>query len=434
MTDRLCLFAPATPADPWRFSLLRGQATTGQASDAEGEGLDAAREALAAATPESAGAARSGSAPLAVELVIPGEAVLRTAVQVPARSRRQLEMAVPFLVEEYLAEDVEETHLALGSRQAGGRMPVTVIAPRLLEGWLEALAQADLDVRRARVDLDALDTRDVDIDVLVTADRALVSQRDGDAVAVPRDLLERVLAAMLERMPAGADPVGVRLRTQAADGGFDLAELDSALAQLRPVTLVRESLNVSSQRWIATALANAAGPELLQGRFAPASSGSGAGRRWRLVAGLAAVWLVAQLGLDVGRTMWLEARAAELREDSVAMFRQIYPDRTRVPDPRRELQALLDSGGGASEARFLDLLGAAANRIGGLESERIELRSLSFNAQRGDLSLDMDASGIAAVDRFKAGLDQAGYPVVIDSAVQESQGVRARVRITGGGS
>lgn len=68
-------------------------------------------------------------------------------------------------------------------------------------------------------------------------------------------------------------------------------------------------------------------------------------------------------------------------------------------------------------------------RISALEDGPLQLRSLSFNAQRGDLALDLNATGINSVDRFKDGMEAQGYPVVIDSAVQEAQTVRARLRI-----
>ena len=77
-----------------------------------------------------------------------------------------------------------------------------------------------------------------------------------------------------------------------------------------------------------------------------------------------------------------------------------------------------------------------ANRRGRLElrtvGQNTTLRSLNWNAQRGDLAVDLTVPGITQVDRLKAALDAGGHRT-IDSAVQEQAGVRARLRISEGG-
>lgn len=421
MTDRLYLFAPSSDDDSWTFCLI----------NAEGEVLEGSGLETAAAAPAvQAGQPRPLVKPI---LVVPAQCLLRTAVAVPARGRRQIEMAVPYLVEEYLAEDVEGLHLALGRNQSDGRIPVAVVDPDRLQGWLDTLRAADIEVSSAQSAVEGLLGDDVDLNVLVDADSAWIGCRSGEGAAVDRSLLLQVLAHSIDRSGAGTtEATTLGLAIPEGDSALDLAQVESLLAgEGLPVAIERRTYQGSSRKQLALALDERPGVELLQGRFAIASDGAPPWYRWRLVAGLAAGLLLLQMGLDVARTSWLEQRAVTLREESVAMFREIYPERTRVPDPRRELEALLD-GGGASGAAFFDLLGASAGQISDLEGGPLQLRSLSFNAQRGDLALDLNAAGISSVDRFKEGMESHGYPVVIDSAVQEAQTVRARLRIRSG--
>ena len=432
MTDRLYLFAPSSDDAKWSFCLI-----TADGALHEGSGLDTAAAAPTMQSQDqgqelAAGQPRAG---LRSILVVPAECLLRTAVAVPARGRRQIEQAVPYLVEEYLAEDVEGLHLALGSRQEDGRIPVGVIDPDRMQGWLDELQAVGIEIAAAHGATEGLLGSSADLDILVDADTAWMGSRSGEGVAIDRSLLLQVSSQWVGRS-AGAettDATTIRIRIPAGDSALDLAQLDSLLGQIRPISIERSEYPGSSRQQLALALDTLPGVDLLQGRFASAQGRSThPWYRWRLVAGLAAGLLVLQMGLDVARTSWLEQRAVTLREDSVALFQEIYPDRTRVPDPRRELEALLD-GGGASGAAFLELLGASAMRISALEDGPLQLRSLSFNAQRGDLALDLNASGIGSVDRFKDGMEAQGYPVVIDSAVQEAQTVRARLRIRAGG-
>ena len=152
--------------------------------------------------------------------------------------------------------------------------------------------------------------------------------------------------------------------------------------------------------------------------------------RWRLAAGLLLGWLLIEGGLDVARAAWLETRTEALREENLALFRDLVPGRTRSPDPRRELEGMLGAPSGSS-ATFLGLLGVVAGELGGLGGAT-ELRSIDWNRERGDLAVDLSVPGIAQVDRFKDRLESGGYPVTIDSAVQEQSGVRARIRVRDG--
>ena len=64
-------------------------------------------------------------------LVLPVEAVTACAVQLPTQKARWLRQALPFAVEELLAEDVEQFHLALGEPLADGRHRVFAVRRRL---------------------------------------------------------------------------------------------------------------------------------------------------------------------------------------------------------------------------------------------------------------------------------------------------------------
>lgn len=432
MTDRLYLFAPSGHRAPWTFCLI-----TADGEVQEGSGLDTAAAAPAAhAPPASRGADKEQDrSALQSILVVPAECLLRTVVAVPARGRRQIEMAAPYLVEEYLAEDVEGLHLALGARQGDGRTPVAALDPNRLQTWLDELHAAGITVAAAHGAAEGLLAGPADLRVLVDAQTAWIGCRNGEGVAIDRSLLLQALSQRLGQSAADeamTDHPSIGLATPEGDPALDLAQLDSLLGQIRPSSIERSEYRGSSTQQLALAIHEHAGIDLLQGRFGVASAGDHPWYRWRLVAGLAAGLLLLQMSLDVARTSWLEQRAVALREESVALFQDIYPERTRVPDPRRELEAMLD-GGGASGAAFLELLGASATRISALEDGPLQLRSLSFNAQRGDLALDLNAGGINSVDRFKEGMEAQGYPVVIDSAVQEAQTVRARLRISSEG-
>lgn len=419
MIRSLHVLAPWRPDAPWRWRLVE------RGADAERTELGAGLAALA----ERLG----DEAPAEAVLLVPGEAVLRTALNIPARSRRQLEAALPYVFEEFLAEDVDGLHLAAGRRGPDGRIPVAALRPELLEDWLAVLAEQYLEPRSARVDVDGLRLEGADLAILVEGDRCLLRTLDG-GFAAERELLAALAGAACARLPESEAPVRVRMLAPANDEGFDLAQLEAALTQERPVELAREVLEDDPLEHLCAGLeTTAATPELRVGAFAPRREQRAGDRRWRVPLALAAGWFVLALALGLVQAAWLDQRAEGLRERAVAVFREVLPQRTRnIVDPRRELEALVDATGGGEGPGFLSLLGAVAGQMSGQEA--VQLRSVNWNAQRGDLAIDMNVPGIAVVDRFKAGLEAEGIDVTIDSATQEQQGVRARVRVGSAGA
>ncbi|MEH1346557.1 GspL family type II secretion system protein XcpY, partial [Pseudomonas aeruginosa] len=73
-------------------------------------------------------------------LYLPVEAVTACAVNLPTQKARWLRQSLPFAVEEQLADDVEQMHLALGPALADGRHRVFAVQRTWLAAWL-ALAE-----------------------------------------------------------------------------------------------------------------------------------------------------------------------------------------------------------------------------------------------------------------------------------------------------
>ena len=422
MSRNAYVFAPEETRAPWRWCV------PGDGGEfATGEGL----EALAAM--------REGEDPSAADafddvvLVLPGESVFATRIAVPTRSRRQIEATLPYLAEECLAEDVELLHLVSTYRAENGAVPVRAVAPIVLQDALEQITDAGMRVRSAHVDFDALSDDQDTVEIWISAARALVSSSSA-SFAVVRSDLPGFVAALLEDMD---DDVRVRISVTAdADAQMLEGGLRAILATRSGIEIERAELGGALLVSITVAFASRAARaqpalDLLTGPFRQDRRREGPQPRWGLAAGLLAGWFVLQLALDVGRTAWLEARTETLRGENLELFREIVPNRTRSPDPRRELEAMLGDRTESSTS-FMGLIGVVASELRTV-GQNTTLRSLNWNAQRGDLAVDLTVPGITQVDRLKAALDAGGHPVTIDSAVQEQAGVRARLRISEGG-
>ena len=73
-----------------------------------------------------------------VIVLVPSSEVLTTSVDIPVKGTRLL-AALPFALEENLAQDIEDLHFAAGIRRANGRTPVSIVAHERMEEWLAAV-------------------------------------------------------------------------------------------------------------------------------------------------------------------------------------------------------------------------------------------------------------------------------------------------------
>ncbi len=79
-----------------------------------------------------------------VTVIVPGEEVLVTSIDLPKMQRSKLREAVPFALEEKLISDVNELHFAIGESEVGESTPVVVVKKQKMETWLHTIREAGL--------------------------------------------------------------------------------------------------------------------------------------------------------------------------------------------------------------------------------------------------------------------------------------------------
>ncbi|MDD0842617.1 type II secretion system protein GspL [Pseudomonas sp. Gutcm_11s] len=334
-------------------------------------------------------------------LVLPIEAVTVCLVQLPTTKARWLQKALPFAVEELLAEDVEQFHLSVGGQLADGRHRVYAVRRSWLAGWL-ALCENN-PPQRIEVDADLL--REEGSQLLCLGDRWLLGG-SGEARLALRgeDWPQLVELCPLPRVAY------VAAGQAAPDGVEHSHELASPLA------------------WLARQYAEC---NLAQGPFARRES-SGQWLRWRPLAALVGLWLVLQWGFNLAQGWHLQREGERYAEASATLYRELFPDDNKLINLRAQFDQHLAEAEGGGQQQLLQLLDQAAAAIGE-EGARVQVQQLDFNAQRGDLALNLQASDFSALESLRTRLQEAGLAVDMGSASREDSGVSARLVIGGNG-
>ena len=354
-----------------------------------------------------------------IVILVPSAEVAWLSRVVPGRRAAQIRRALPFAVEEFLTQDVESMHLAHGPIVRSRPVRCALIDRQRMADWLDWLRDCGLQPGHMVADASLLPCDEVSASVLLEGGEALVRTPEHIA-SVETSSLPDVLQAVRASFGESDDSLVLQLldagelsQTQAAtaDSGFDVHK----------TPLDATPLEFLAARWEE----NRPEINLLQGQFAPMRRGEASPRGWRSVAALAALLVVTALALFMAEGYLANHRADLLEAESVDLYRSIYPNERRVPNAYAQMRNKLrqaDTGQGA----FHLLVGQLA---AGTSQGQINVRSITFNDSRGELTSELWLPGYAEIDALKRELERQGLTVDINSAEERDDVVRARLRI-----
>ncbi len=339
--------------------------------------------------------------------IVPAEAVTRHRVRIPARRAAEFRQAVPFALEERLAEPVEALHFALGTR-VNDHVEVAVVSRRTLQSWLDAHASSVMP-----------DTMIADAQLLpCSADAIHLAQLGPRLLLSCDDLTTAVPAAdwpqWRARLPA------LPLRWLGADGRFnDTPEASSALEH-------RAWL-----RYAASRVAECSAPNLLQAEFAPRRQTASRQRQLRWAAALAGLAVLLAV-VEAGVGAWTEqSRRNALRAEIETVFRQALPEHRMTADPAAQFASELarQRRGGSAGGAF-ELLNAAAPLI--TQGSRYRLEAVDYRL--GILEIEIETGDVASLDGLREALSVSGLAVEVTGVNPQDRGVRGRLRLRGAGA
>jgi len=363
--------------------------------------------------------------PADVVLLVPTEHCLSMRCTVPGKTVGQMRRALPYVVEEFVAGDIDGMHIAAGPVRRNEQVDVVVIERVVLQSWLDALAAHGLVAGYAAADAALLPSVQGEATLLFDGGRVLVRSAD-QVAAIEADALKLVL----ESLAAKADGSGIRF--VAVNGRVpELMRAEVAQATEHPVEWIDTESDVTILAHLAAAFpGKPAAINLLQAAFAPPKQASGAWLRWRGVAALVGVWVVVLVAGEAIRGVWASHRAAALTEQIEARYKTYFPNDRRIPGKDAYAQMNSHIGGrGTSESTFLMLLGHLANGLAA--NPNAQLRSITFNDGRAELGAEVAVGGFEALETLKAAWTKEGVSVDVSSAEQQDQQVHARVRLKG---
>lgn len=357
-----------------------------------------------------------------VIVVVPGTDVILTKVAVPTRNRNRMAAAVPYLLEEQLAADVDESHFALGNKDAEGQVAVAVVSQACMDDWLRRLNEVGVQADQIIPEILLLPYTPDAWTLLIEHDGSnLRNELQG---GVGMDSVNT--AFILRRVMAENEVKPTQLNVWMAGNAAETMLFPEDLG----VDVRIETLDVPTLVFLARHAHGEGVIDLLQGPYSRREQLGKLWRPWRPAVALFAVWLIIQFGIKFYEHHELQTQATKLHNEISRIYLNTFPDAKRVVDARVQMEQHLKElrGGTGNVGEFLQLLSQVSGPtadLGGVEIDRISYKE-------GELNVSLMISDLQRLEQLKDRLSsETQMTVDIQSATARSNRVEAHLQIKG---
>lgn len=376
----------------------------------------------------------SASADRQVIVLAPAADVLRIAAEVPVRSGGKLLQALPFALEEQLAEDVDSLHFAAGSRADDGRLQAAVVRRDTMDAWMGRLAAAGITPQRLCSEADAVAGMPNTVTLLVQDEGAVLVEPEGNVLSMDRDTIGGALQLWLARREADAEAEAPPLHMVVYGSTEDIDAFAPLWAELQPqfASLDVRALADGAMPRLAAQIVTAPGINLLQGEYAQRSTWTTYWPAWRIAAVLLVMLGALSLVTQFAEIRRARAEVSQLDATIDQAFHYVFPAAGPIQDARSQLSSELQrlgERGGKGSREFLDALNVLAQALR-QGSARIE----ALNYRPGTMELRVRAPNVESLDRIQHLVTQGGgLKAQIQSANASGDEVVGRLQITRAG-
>ena len=384
--------------------------------------------------------AQAATADRDVIVLVPSAEVLTTSVDLPVRGGAKLLAALPFALEEYLADDIDKLHFAAGPKRQSGRTPISVVSHERISEWIESLSAAGIQASSIVADSYGLARIPGTVSMLL-ADKQVFLNDGDDTEIVMEDVSPAEALAAIGLLDGGEVPAGEDAPATTAPRHLLVycEEADEERFQ-RDWIAIREELESVDVKLLAdgalprlaVTVATGAGVNLLQGIYGVKKEYSGMFRPWKYAAMLLLAFGVLGLIGKATDLFLLLREEARLKEQFNAEYQVVLPGAPETDDPARVIQSLKRRAGATTLTPvFLQSMQQLSRAIQQNREARIEVISY----RNGVVDIRLTAPDVATLASIEELVGESGrFAANIQSTNVEGDRVQGRIQIQEVGS
>jgi len=369
-----------------------------------------------------------------VIVLIPATTALTTTANIPIKGGSRLLAALPFALEEQLADDIDDLHFAAGPRRASGLVPVAVVAHEQMSEWLARLDAAGLPAARIVPENYGLARIPGTMSLLSADDQIIFNDgADNEFVmqgASPSDAL--AVAGALEDS-GDEDHVAGHLLVYCESGDEERFQQDWNALRHELASVDINLLPDGALPRLAVTVAAGNGINLLQGRYGAKTEIGTLFRPWRYAAILFLTLGLLTFGGKVADYYQLTQEETVLKTQFEQVYRSIRPgDQREIVDPAATVNSVRRSLGGPSALQVLlpslVQLGQALQ-----QNQTANIEAISYRA--GVIDVRLTAPDVATLDKIQKAVSNSGrFSAAIQSTDQVGDEVNSRIQIREAGA
>ncbi|KAF7767583.1 general secretion pathway protein L [Pseudoalteromonas citrea] len=346
-------------------------------------------------------------------LLLPSSQVQLKTVALPTKWSRKLEQALPFMLEEQLACDVDDVFIAIGKpvqEDEQHSIQIALCDQAWLQSWITLFTDSDIELHRITPDALLLpEPEHKTLAMVELAEQWVCRFGQWHISAIERnwgaDYLHALAPDNIEHYsPAESVPeVAPKVAKQ--------SEYDLPLA-IFAKQLKNQSFN------------------LQQGIFAAAKKQPQWWRDWRSAVMAAGVAVLSFIAVKSTQLVIYQSQADDYRAQAVDVYKKAFPGKVVRPHLlRQQIKNELAGLSGAEQGGFLELTNhfvAVYGEVKGFTPE-----TLRYDRRRNELRIRAQASGFQTFGQVKAILEQRGLDVQQGSLNNDGDVVIGEIRLRG---
>ena len=355
-----------------------------------------------------------------VEVVLCANDVHFAQVSVPGKAHRHMRKAIPFMLEEHVAESVDELFIAIGGRN-NEKIAVRAVARNYLQSIVEKFKSAEIKLDKVMVDLDCVVREEEGILAVLNSEKVLIASNQKENWQCDVDDFSWLIQKQINAEENEGDlPIAIPLSIVSDnEDNAKLFEQNLPAGRFAPAIELCEDIDDFLSAHSAAAI------NLLQAEFEPKSENSAIKKMLTKVAiGLAFI-LGVHLTHQGSQWFALAAKADVLEQEKEALWKQAFPGRKMPKSANRQVQSALKSlSAGGGNSAFLTML----DEVTALISNPNDLypTNVSYDVARNELRIDLIGNEYATLNAYRDSLVKSGFQVDMNSATQRGEGYSSR--------
>ncbi|WP_375321392.1 type II secretion system protein GspL [Aliivibrio logei] len=353
------------------------------------------------------------SAQRSVSVLLPSSDILLREVSIPEGAARQFPSMLPFIIEDDLAQDVDDLHIVILKKDSKTAQ-VAVVEHQKMERWISLLADAGIQTKRFIPDVLSLPSHQDGVAMVELNQQWLLRYGEYQGAIAEPEWLSMLLNGLVKHAVQTADGIVVQEDKEEEQEESDevddvpcyaLHSYSPCLVEIENTKYVQETPELVMQLLAEGVLTSRV--NLLSGKYRPQSSWRKHWRIWQKVILAFGLVMVAFVAQHVSEVQKLEQHSLALRAESERIFRDVFPGKRKIPtmsylksQMKNEESRLQGGSDGDDLLAWMSELTPYLIKV-----PQVKLQSLKFDGKRDELRLQASASDFPYFEQLTSELN-----------------------------